>query len=488
MSDFIWQFVKSLTNREKAYFKRISNAHMDDGDKNYLKLFEEIEKMKVFDKVALAKKFEGTSIDKYLSSEINYLKDKLLTSLLNYNLNITKRNKIHKGIVFIEILIQKGFRKEAMKRLKTSKKMAYEMEEFSLLIRLIELEEIILFKQGIIGFRETLRNLIKERNQVINIFDNLKYMRTIREELRDIQYKEGFVTDQFKKYPELYNNPLVDDLENCKSRQAREHWHYIQTVRNYLVRDYASALKASEKYMAFFEEHEGFFPASKKLPMLSNYMFFSGLTKSKSHFKLPLEKLEMELKKGKLDPIYGLYIINARHLELAYRTEDEKLMKEYIQKCMDLIDQHIADLEMGYVQYLYQLIVTSCILLKDYELGATNINLWIQKGVIPIYKLQARLFALIIHFELDWTDLVSSEIILLKKMRKKFPNRMELIDSFYSFYSNCMKYPNEKLKFAYILQTQLEVIAIDKEKNFDFEIFDFYKWSKELTSKMMIEK
>jgi len=83
MSKFLFNFVKTLTNREKAYFKRYINIHSKSENKNYLKLYEATEKMEIYRKGTLEKIFAGTSIEKHFSSEISYLKDKILSSLLN---------------------------------------------------------------------------------------------------------------------------------------------------------------------------------------------------------------------------------------------------------------------------------------------------------------------------------------------------------------------------------------------------------------------
>ena len=73
--------------------------------------------MKSFQKDDLKNHFKGTPIAKYLSSEISYLKNKILASLINFHSNNSPRNKVQKGILSIEILITKEFRKEAMKKL-----------------------------------------------------------------------------------------------------------------------------------------------------------------------------------------------------------------------------------------------------------------------------------------------------------------------------------------------------------------------------------
>ena len=81
MSRLLFELVKSMTLNEKVYFKRNAKIHSGNEEMNYLKVYEVVEKLKEFDKQKLKEHFKGTTIEKYLSSEVNYLKEKILISL-----------------------------------------------------------------------------------------------------------------------------------------------------------------------------------------------------------------------------------------------------------------------------------------------------------------------------------------------------------------------------------------------------------------------
>ncbi len=125
MSYSLYKLISSLTTNEKAYFKRNSSIHASRKNKNYLKIYEVIEKMNSYDKNALALHFEGTNIHKYLSTEVTYLKEKILVSLFNFNMNKSKRNHIKKGILMVEVLAGKELQKEALKKDKIFEKECY---------------------------------------------------------------------------------------------------------------------------------------------------------------------------------------------------------------------------------------------------------------------------------------------------------------------------------------------------------------------------
>lgn len=126
------------------------------------------------------------------------------------------------------------------------------------------------------------------------------------------------------------------------------------------------------------------------------------------------------------------------------------------------------------------LLVRAAILLEKHTVGMHLINQWHQRGVYPYRKAQARLFSIMIHFELNYMELIQSEIILLKKMAKENPREKMLINAFYSFLNSIQKYPKRKETLLLKFQNELEAISIKNPGYFDFISFDYFKWSKRL--------
>jgi len=151
-----------MTMREKAYFKRFASLYSENTEKNYLLLFEAIAKMEHFDKALLYKHFEGKPIARHLSSELNYLLKQLLKSTANFYLKSAMPMKLQQGILYTEILIERGFPKKAFKFLNKAKK-------------------------GILGFTENLEALGKERELITSKINNLNQLRLLREQIREWQ-------------------------------------------------------------------------------------------------------------------------------------------------------------------------------------------------------------------------------------------------------------------------------------------------------------
>lgn len=477
MSQFLFDFVHSLSMREKAYFKRYVNIHASDQNKNYLKIYDTIEGMKSFQKDDLKNHFDGTPIAKYLSSEISYLKNKILTSLINFHASNSPRNKIQKGILLIEILIVKGFRKEAMKKLNFFKKIAYRQEEFSFILRLIEQEEEILFKEGIFGFQDVLKKLKEERNSITAAIQNLNNLRILREEIRELQFTKRFITDDFRSQEDFYKNPILESENLCLSIKAKSHWYYVHSLKCFLARDYEAAMNLSEKNILLLEENQNLFPFSKQLPLISNFTYYAAKIKNKLAFKKGMDRLISLPPISQTDLTYIDYIKYSRHFELAYYTNDTVLTEQTLNLSIELIDTKIDQMGSVQVGYLLFLMIRATIVLEKYELGAAYLNRLFQLGVLNYLLIQTRLFSLIIHYQLRWDQLLVSEILLLKKLVKEFPRDKDVINSFYDFFKKEIKNPNQTHIHSKKLQKRLEKISKDKEGNFVFDDFDFFQWS-----------
>lgn len=477
MSKFLYELINGLSISEKVYFKRNTKIHNDKNGKNYLKIYNAIDQLKRYEEGVLADLFKGTNIEKYLSSEVNYLKDKILLSLFNFNLNRSKRSQIQKGILIVEVLLDKGFRKEALKKLKFIKKSAMKQEEFTWILRLIELEETILFREGIIGYKDKLEHLRDQRNKVTKTIQNLNDYRILREGVREFQFSEHLDVSAVSAFKDLCNNSLVKKKSSCTSIKAEEHWYYIQVLINYLKRDFKAGLTISSNYVQFMYQNLHLFDLNKIMPVLSNYIYHAALTKDRMHFESG-KKLLLKLSSNKEVPqSYLSYILYTRSLEFAYYRNDLQLMNEYLILTIDLLEHQIHELEESQIQYLFMVIVRSAVVLQEKKKGTYFINQWLQRGVLPYRKVQARLFSIMIHFELNYLELVQSEIIILKKLAKKNPRERLLINTFYSFLNSLLNSPHRRDALVLKFQKELQSISINIEGYFDLISFDYYKWS-----------
>jgi len=138
VSDYLFFLIKSLTGNEKRHFKLNSNFHSGEG-KHYIQMFDVIDRMDYrYREDELLGIFGGDK--KKLSISKNFLYNKILRTLRNYN----ERSSIHTELSnFIEearILIEKGLMYPALKRLKKAKKIALNYDEQWFLLKIADYE------------------------------------------------------------------------------------------------------------------------------------------------------------------------------------------------------------------------------------------------------------------------------------------------------------------------------------------------------------
>ena len=216
------------------------------------------------------------------------------------------------------------------------------------------------------------------------------------------------------------------------------------------------------------------------MPAISNYIYHAALTKNEEHFKYGHDLLQDLSHEEEFFDFFIKHISYTRYLELAYHTDNFPLMKEYLTLAIDLIDNHIDQFEEAQVQYLYLTVVKSCVALKDYSLGMRYSNLWHQRGTLAYDKVQARLLSMLLHFSVNYNDLVQSEVITLKKMIKNNKREKRLINCFCTFFNSMINYPEQKASFISTLQNELKAISKIKSASSSFIYFDYYKWSLQL--------
>ena len=116
----LFSLIQSLTKSEKRFFKL--NSSLQSGDKNYLKLFDYIEKQSSYKEEELKKYFEKERFIQHLPSEKNHLYKLILKSLRSYYSDQSVKSQLKEEIKNIEILYKKALYKECAKFVKRTKK------------------------------------------------------------------------------------------------------------------------------------------------------------------------------------------------------------------------------------------------------------------------------------------------------------------------------------------------------------------------------
>lgn len=250
----LFDLIKSLSKSEKRFFKL--SASLQSGDKNYLKLFDEIGNQEVYNEESLKEKFKGETFIKHLPSEKSHLYKLILKSLRGFHADSSVSSLLKQEIKNIEILYNKALFKECRKFLKRAKKKADEYEKFYYWFELISWEKRLIeeeYEQGVFSF--DLNSLIKEELDVIEKLRNLAEYQMIFSQVNAI-FRTGLHNKskaEIEAIESIKNHNLIKGKNTALSSRAASICYYIQGICNATERNYAVAFVKFSRTLAILD-------------------------------------------------------------------------------------------------------------------------------------------------------------------------------------------------------------------------------------------
>ena len=135
----LFDLIKSMTRSEKRYFKL--SASPQKGEKNYLRLFDAIDRQKSYDEEAIKRTFQGEAFVKQLHVAKNYLFKLILRSLRAYRAESSVDAQIECLLQDARILHDKGLGRLCAASLKRARGLAEEYERDIALLEIIRMED-----------------------------------------------------------------------------------------------------------------------------------------------------------------------------------------------------------------------------------------------------------------------------------------------------------------------------------------------------------
>jgi tetratricopeptide (TPR) repeat protein len=225
----LFDLVKSLTKSEKRFFKLSSS--LQSGEKNYLKIFDVIDRQKTYDEDAIKEQFKKEIFIKHFPSEKNHLYKLILKSLRSYHSDNSVSSILKQEIKNIEILYRKALFKECNKFLARAKKIAVEREKFYYWFELISWEKLLLEEAYEAGeFTTDLDALIKEEQEVIEKLRNLAAYHVLYSKINYVFRSGGYVRNDKDRglVEEISHHPLIIGRNTALSYRAATSCYYIQ--------------------------------------------------------------------------------------------------------------------------------------------------------------------------------------------------------------------------------------------------------------------
>lgn len=205
------QLIKSMSMSEKRHFKLYSAGHIHGDSKNYLRLFDAIDKQKEYREAEIKSGFGEEIFIRHLPSQKNYLYLNLLESLNAFNKEKTFLARHSNYLISIELLFNRGLFAQCKKLIRKAKAEALLNEKFSMYLIIIRWETLIYINN------EDDKNLNMGIAEELRILEIMKVQTTLMQIAFNIQVQidkgkvpETFLKEQLRALKE--NFPLRYDL------------------------------------------------------------------------------------------------------------------------------------------------------------------------------------------------------------------------------------------------------------------------------------
>lgn len=486
-SSELFDLIRTLTKSEKRFFKLQSS--LQSGDKNYIRLFDLIEKMDSYDEELVKKTFKGEKFIKHLPSEKNHLYKLILKSLRNYYSETSIASSLKQEIKNIEILYNKGLFEECNKFLERSKKTAIRYEKFYYLFELISWEKTLLeesFENGEFG---DLNALIREEQEVLNKLQNLTAYHVLYSKINFVFRSGGYsrTEENTAIIDEIVEHPLITGKNTALSNRAATICYYTQGFCNVAKGNTEVALEKYMRVKSILDTHPDlradlakryirtlsqivqcqldlsrFSDADNTLQELHQIREQEGFDTPDSIARIDTEILLSQLKKYIYHGLFGEGVtVMSEKLE-AIKNIEANFHKEVMLRMY----YYTAYLYFGAGQYAKSLQWLNRVI-NDNENDLRQ----------DLYS-YARLFNIVVHYELGNSDLleytIKSTTRYLQKRMRDFEIEKLILDQFKKLIR--LRTDRERKEQMLEFRDKLDRLALQDECKALLRYFDFQAW------------
>jgi len=392
--NFVHSLVKTLTPQEKAYIKR----QIKNNEVHLLQLLEDLYKTEVCDNKHFIKKYKTRNYTKNLTQNKNYLRQKIMNSLVQYKIKksaeIKKRNLLNS----ITILVEKGFFKKAKDLIDDVLLIANKHEDYTTCYNLstitrqffsskvshtlspeefnehVEARKFYLKQlnrsETLAGLNDIHLSSIDENEKIEAITSYLKKVKLFKLESLPEDYpynaKRAFYFTK-SELARLKNDLKTSNLYVRKNFELLQNYpHFIEKdISGYLVDsiNYLNSFLWTSDYISFFEEHQKIIEQINQLEKevllkdsyrlhILQYLFPQNAYNNSEKFNEALlfaEEYQHFIEKNKKDLSEHFIATSITQIAIAY------LYNQKFEKAIDVIEPY-AKIKIYMHQYTFRLL------------------------------------------------------------------------------------------------------------------------------------
>jgi len=478
----LFELIKSLSRNEKRYFKLYSSSQ--NGIKNYIKLFNAIERQENYDEAKIKKLFAGEKFILQIGFTKNYLYNLIVRSLINYNNDNSVDSKIHSMISQSKILFDKALFRQYFKTIQKVKKLCLKYERYGYLLQVLDMEKMIIKKEEV---SEDKTDAIY--NEAAAAMRNLKSMFSFTQLAANLLagYREHGVVRSENFQTEI-NEVLTSRVMNISPEElcsrVKESYYRVHEIVCGINGDYLGLLSALENRLRVvnespepFEDYIIKFPVDIISAKAETCLKLNRIDEAETYLS-QIEGYYTENNSDKVD--YNIFTVFTRFRILFKKglfSEAGELIKEIELLLVQNEGKILIDAELSIKFEIIKFYVVG----KDFNTALLRANELMNHSLInkrEDYESYLKVIYIIIHFELGNYELLKYLLIsayrFLLKRRKLYKLESVILEFI-------KKLPGLKTDegpeyLFHSFRKRLEELKKDKYERNAFEYFDFLRW------------
>ncbi|MCB9234214.1 MAG: hypothetical protein H6581_21335 [Bacteroidia bacterium] len=337
-NDDLFELIHSLTKAEKRYFKLFCDTQGKEAVKKYLDIFDAINRMEVYEKESLERKFEN------LGPAKTKLIDKILESMRAHYVGKDFELDLNDLLFQAKFLRSRKLYDRSLKALKKAEANGEKFEIWEVLLKANELRRMIVKEVQKKGYENEVAQLRKQREELLEkIMVETRYFNLVDDLLIRVRQKTATRTEaEVREIREVMSEPLFQTEQLAVSFRAKKDFYFARYLAFQAIGEKSKAHDASISLINWWENHPHFIEhqgASYKIT-LSNHLNSCHSVGDYSSFPQILEKIKSRPVES-LDEEAEVFQ-NISFLELIYLVN---------QKFYDRACNLAQDIESGLARY-----------------------------------------------------------------------------------------------------------------------------------------
>ena len=475
----LFSLIESLTKAEKRYFRLFAGSAASN--KNYLLLFDYIDKQTESDDKAIRTHFRSKAFVKQLHITKIYLNNLILKSLRNYHSRVSKSAELKDLLRNIEILFRKELFDQCLLTIEKALTLARKYEKHNDLLEIYSWKRRLLIdRMGSEKCREAVNDILALEK------DSLKHIKNLNS-YWDLTINLFDFFSQSSSGDPLISHPLFKNSDSAGTIQSRVLYYHILYAYNIMKDRPAVAEKHISDLVSFLEARPEYIKEdpSSYITALNNKIAFYLRLKRLPAIPALLEKVkaipqDYDLKSQ--SPMTVKLLLRTHNVELELYRDSEEYDKgiALVEDVREFLQKYKKSVPVDYELLLYYQFAYLHFMKEEFRSTLFWLNEIFKKNFGAVREdIQsfAHLLSLIIQFELGniifLKYAVDSCRRFLKKKRNLYPFEKVLL-RFFSKVS--MSTPDKYPELFKRLDTELFSETSEEAMTNALDYLNFKKW------------